>query len=126
MSTRPRKDLAGSRILLVGIAYKKNVDDLRESPSLRLIEKIEARGGAVDYFDPLIPIIPGTRDHGTLAGRESIGWDTDLIFGYDAVLIATDHDVVDYQELAKVAGLVVDTRNACARAGAPLERVVPA
>ena len=120
------KDLAGSRILLVGIAYKKNVDDLRESPSLRLIEKIEAEGGVVDYFDPLIPIIPVTRDHGAIAGRESIAWDTHLISGYDAVLIATDHDGVDYQELAKVADLVVDTRNACARAGAQLERVVPA
>jgi UDP-N-acetyl-D-glucosamine dehydrogenase len=124
LEARFRKDLAGSRILLVGITYKKNVADMRESASLKIIEKIEARGGLVDYFDPLVSIIPEMLYHADLAGRQSVEWDTDLLSGYDAVLIATDHDGIDYCELAKVACLVIDTRNACARAGANLELVV--
>jgi UDP-N-acetyl-D-glucosamine dehydrogenase len=118
------KGLNGSRILVVGIAYKKNVDDLRESPSLRLIEKIEARGATVDYFDPFIPVVPMTREHADLAGRMSVDWDLSNLSTYDAVLIATDHDGVDYHELANVARLVIDTRYACARAGASMEKVI--
>jgi UDP-N-acetyl-D-glucosamine dehydrogenase len=123
---RVGRAFAGSKILLVGIAYKKNVDDMRESPSLKLIELIEARGAHVDYYDPFIPVIPPTREHAELAGRRSVGLDDATIAGYDAVLIATDHDEVDYKSLATKAKLVVDTRNACAKAGAPLDRVVKA
>jgi UDP-N-acetyl-D-glucosamine dehydrogenase len=112
-----KRGLNGARILIVGMAYKKNVDDMRESPSLKLTELLEARGAKVDYFDPHVPVIPITREHADLAGRRSITWDEKLITGYDAVLIATDHDAVDYAALAKNAKLVVDTRNACARRG---------
>jgi UDP-N-acetyl-D-glucosamine dehydrogenase len=108
--------LNGSRVLIVGLAYKKNVDDMRESPSLKLIELLEARGARVDYYDPYIPIVPPTREHSELAGRRSIEWKHELIAGYDAVLIATDHDNVDYSALTR-AKLVIDTRNACARHG---------
>jgi UDP-N-acetyl-D-glucosamine dehydrogenase len=124
LDQRFKKGLNGSRVLVLGIAYKKNVDDLRESPSLRLIEKIEARGAVVDYFDPFIPVVPMTREHADLAGRHSVEWDLNSLCAYDAVLIATDHDGVDYPSLARSARLVIDTRNACARSGADLERVL--
>jgi UDP-N-acetyl-D-glucosamine dehydrogenase len=120
------RGLHGARILLLGLAYKKNVDDMRESPSLKLIEMIEKRGGMVDYYDPFIPIVPVTREHAELAGRRSIMWDATRISGYDAVLIATDHDGVDYAGLARHAKIVVDTRNACARHGVRGANIVKA
>ncbi|MBX2854745.1 MAG: nucleotide sugar dehydrogenase [Rhodobacteraceae bacterium] len=126
LDQRFQRGLSGARVLVLGLAYKKNVDDMRESPSLRLIEKLEGRGAAVAYYDPFIPVVPPTRDHPDLTGRQSIEWDLDQIAGYDAVLIATDHDGVDYVGLAGRARLVVDTRYACMRAGAPLEKVVRA
>ncbi len=124
LDERYRRGLNGSRILVMGLAYKKNVDDLRESPSLRLIEKLEARGARADYFDPFIPRIPTTREHATLTGRESIEWEISLVTAYDAILISTDHDGIDYAEVARSAPLVIDTRNACARSGADMSRVV--
>ena len=110
------RGLRGARILLAGLAYKKNVDDMRESPSLKLIELIESRGGEVDYHDPYIPVVPVTREHAALAGRRSVGWDAESIAAYDAVLISTDHDNVDY-EVLRAAKIVVDTRNVCKRRG---------
>ncbi|MDF2813625.1 MAG: nucleotide sugar dehydrogenase [Microvirga sp.] len=117
---------SGSRILILGLAYKKNVDDLRESPSLKLIELMERRGAHVDYFDPHIPVIPMTREHAGLAGRRTIALDRKSLAAYDAVLIATDHDDVDYKLIVDTAKVVVDTRNACARAGISDDRVVKA
>ena len=118
------RGLNGARVLLVGLAYKKNVDDIRESPSLRLIEMIEGRGAAVDYHDPHVPVVPKTREHAALAGRNSVPLDAANVASYDAVLIATDHDAVDYPALVAVARIVVDSRNACARAGAFASNVV--
>jgi UDP-N-acetyl-D-glucosamine dehydrogenase len=123
---RAGKAFARSRVLLIGVAYKKNVDDMRESPSLKLIELIEARGAEVDYHDPYIPVIPMTREHAALAGRKSVALDAGSIAGYDAVLIATDHDNVDYKRLVEHAKVVVDTRNACARAGLASDRIIKA
>lgn len=120
------KAFTGSKILMLGIAYKKNVDDMRESPSLKLIELIEGRGAHVDYFDPYIPVIPMTREHAELAGRRSVSLDAKTLAGYDAVLIATDHDNVDYNLVVDNAKVVVDTRNACAKAGIAEGRVVKA
>lgn len=126
LDRRFRRGLNGSRILVLGIAYKKNVDDTRESASFRLIELIEERGGTADYHDPHAEAIPRTREHAALAGRRSVPLTAEAIASYDAVLIATDHDAVDYVALARDARLVLDTRNACARAGADLTRVVKA
>jgi UDP-N-acetyl-D-glucosamine dehydrogenase len=126
LDLRARKGLNGARILVLGLAYKKNIDDTRESPSLRLIELLEQRGAAVDYHDPHVPIIPPTREHASLAGRASQAWDCAKIASYDAVLIATDHDGVDYAALVRHAKLIVDTRNACARAGAHSENIIAA
>ncbi|HZV21148.1 MAG TPA: nucleotide sugar dehydrogenase, partial [Hyphomicrobiales bacterium] len=118
------KGLSRSRILIVGVAYKKNVDDIRESPALRLMQLIEDRGATTDFYDPLVPAIPETREHKRLAGRRSLDWPIIGLPSYDAVLIVTDHDSVDYAELARQAPLIVDTRNACRRAGAALDKVV--
>jgi UDP-N-acetyl-D-glucosamine dehydrogenase len=117
---------SGSRILIVGIAYKKNVGDMRESPSLKLIELIEARGAQVDYFDPYVPVIPVTREHAGLAGRRSVELNAATLAAYDAVLVATDHDTVDYRLIAEGARVVVDTRNVFQRAGIHSDRIVKA
>ncbi|MFN3514872.1 MAG: nucleotide sugar dehydrogenase [Phenylobacterium sp.] len=111
------KGLKGARVLLIGAAYKKNVDDTRESPSLVLMELIEQRGAACDFHDPHIAEIPETREHAALAGRRSVALDAGAVQAYDAVLISTDHDAVDYGLLADHARLIVDTRNAFARRG---------
>ncbi len=124
LDRRFAKGLNGSRILIVGLAYKKNVNDTRESPALRIMELIEDRNAAVDYFDPFVPHIPPTRRNPEFAGRDSIDFDLTAIAAYDAVLIATDHDDIDYVALAASARLVVDTRNACSRAGASMAKVV--
>jgi len=123
---RNGRAFSGSKILLLGIAYKKNVDDMRESPSLKLIELIEARGAHTDYFDPYVPVIPMTREHAELAGRRSIELNAKTLAEYDAVLIATDHDNVDYRLVVDHAKVVVDTRNVCTRVGIPEGRVIKA
>jgi UDP-N-acetyl-D-glucosamine dehydrogenase len=120
------KRFSNARVLLLGLAYKKNVDDIRESPSLKLIELIEAKGAHVDYHDPFVPVIPTSREHARLAGRTSVDLDEGTIASYDVVLVATDHDEVDYRLVVDNATVVVDTRNACARAGIYSNRVVKA
>jgi UDP-N-acetyl-D-glucosamine dehydrogenase len=112
LSRKRQKSLSGSRVLLLGMAYKKNVDDMRESPSLRIVEMLEARGAKVDYYDTYIPVIPKTREHAALAGRRSIEWNKATVGGYDVALICTEHDTVNYGELVEWSPLVVDTRNA--------------
>lgn len=126
LDNRHKLGLNGSRILVLGVAYKKNIDDIRESPSLRLMELIESRGAAADFHDPFVAQIDDLREHPTLRGRLGVSWDPETIASYDAVLIATDHDIIDYSALVSHARLVIDTRNACARAGANLTNVVPA
>lgn len=113
LSSQKQMSLSGSRILLVGIAYKRNVDDLRESPALTIFRQLEARGAAVDYYDPWVPVIPETREFPELAGRHSVFWKPDTFSDeFDAALIVTDHDGVDYRALAASLDLIVDTRNA--------------
>ncbi len=106
------KGINKARILILGIAYKKNVDDMRESPSLILMEKLEKLGAQTAFYDPLIPEIPMTREHANLAGRRSLTLDQKILNGFDCVLIATDHDEVDYQFIVDHSHLVIDTRNA--------------
>ncbi len=120
------RGLKNARVLIVGVAYKKNVDDMRESPSLKLIELLEARGAQVNFHDPFIPVIPPTREHAALTGRRSIPLSVDTLRNHDVVLISTDHDAVDYRLLVEQARLVVDTRNACSRAGLTGENIVKA
>jgi len=112
LNDRFAKGLKGSRILLLGFAYKKNIGDERESPAFKLVELLEGRGARVDYYDPYVPEVPVTREHAHLAGRTSVAWDEIFAGGYDAALICTDHDGVDYAALVEALPLVVDTRNA--------------
>lgn len=104
------KALRGSKVLVMGIAYKKDIDDMRESPSLKLIELLEEKGVKVDYHDPHILEIPETREHAHLTGRKSIPLSE--IGKYDCVLVATDHTDISYKDLVKNAKLIVDTRHA--------------
>jgi UDP-N-acetyl-D-glucosamine dehydrogenase len=87
---------------------------------------LEKRGAACDVHDPFVPVVPNLREHPTMAGRVSVPLDPAAVAGYDAVLIVTDHDSIDYVSLARSARLVVDTRNACARAGAVGAHIVKA
>lgn len=112
-----RKAINGSRILVAGLAYKPDIDDIRESPSLRLIELLEAKGAEVDFHDPHVAEIPPTREHLRLAGRRSAP--IREAGRYDAVLIATAHRAVDYRQLGQDAALIVDTRNAMADVDSP-------
>lgn len=109
---RNRKSVCASRILIVGLAYKANVDDMRESPSLVLMDKLSAHGAEVAYFDPFVPTVPVTREHPQWAGVKSVAWQESVIRSFDLCLIATAHANVNYQELADWAPLIVDTRNA--------------
>jgi UDP-N-acetyl-D-glucosamine dehydrogenase len=107
-----RKPLNGSNILLVGLAYKANVDDDRESPGYVLMDLLKNAGAEVAYYDPYIPIVRPTREHPHWAGLKCIAWDEATIRSFDAVLVATAHSNVNYDELASWSQLIVDTRNA--------------
>ena len=108
------KPVKGSSILVLGLAYKPNVDDERESPSYFLMEMLKARGAKVAYHDPYVPVIRPTREHAHWAGTKSVEWSREVVKSYDLVLISTNHACVNYQELAEWADCIVDTRNAMA------------
>lgn len=107
------KPINGSRILLLGIAYKPNVDDDRESPSYKLMELMERRGATVDYHDPHVSVIRPSREYPHFAGRTCQPLTPESLASYDCVVISTNHGAVDYEMVARHADLVVDTRNAC-------------
>lgn len=107
-----RKPLNGSKILLVGLAYKANVDDDRESPGYILMDLMKQAGAIVSYYDPYVPVIKLTREHPQWAGTKPVLWNSATISEFDAAIIATAHQNVNYQELLDWSKLVVDTRNA--------------
>ena len=109
-----KKAVNDSHVLIVGLAYKADVDDMRESPTFKLLELLKARGAHVAYYDPYVPVIGPTREHAEWKGEKSVKWNRKSIAGFDLVLIATAHKSVDYQQLAEWADLIVDTRNAMA------------
>jgi UDP-N-acetyl-D-glucosamine dehydrogenase len=109
-----RKAINGARILVLGLAYKANVDDDRESPSYILLQKLKDRGADVAYHDPYVPVIRPSREHAHWAGTRSAPWDAAGIGAFDAVVISTAHANVNYAELIAWAPLIVDTRNATA------------
>lgn len=106
------KAVKGSRIMILGLAYKPNVDDERESPSYVLMSLLNERGAEVAYYDPYVPVIKPTREHVRFVGRKSVEWNRATIESFDLVLIATNHACVNYQELGDWAQCIVDTRNA--------------
>ena len=113
------KSVKGSRILVIGVAYKKNIDDIRESPALDVIRLLEERGAHVAFHDPFIPTFTedGRARHGVALSAEELGHS-------DAVVIVTDHSSINYQFVADHASVVVDTRNAMARVTRPRARIV--
>ncbi len=102
------KSIKGSRILVLGISYKKNIDDMRESPSVELMELLQAKGAHIDYADPWVPVFPKMREHHF--DLSSVTLTPESIASYDAVLLATNHDVFDYDMIQQHARLIVDTR----------------
>jgi UDP-N-acetyl-D-glucosamine dehydrogenase len=109
-----RKSVNGSSILILGLAYKADVDDDRESPSYVLMDLFKRRGAAISYYDPYVPVIKPTREHPHWAGMKSVGWAEATLKSFDLVVIATKHKNVNYNELAQWAACIVDTRNAMA------------
>ncbi|MGB7345558.1 MAG: nucleotide sugar dehydrogenase [Pirellulaceae bacterium] len=118
---RQRKSVNGSKILLVGLAYKPNVDDDRESPSYELMDLLTKQGAEVSYHDPYVPVIGMTREHAHWAGTPSVAWDQETIASFDLVLISTWHDCLDIKELAEWSNFIVDTRNATSSLPKPIQ-----
>jgi UDP-N-acetyl-D-glucosamine dehydrogenase len=112
LSSRFSRALNGAKILVMGVAYKKNVDDLRESPALHIMDILQGAGARVSYHDPFFPEISPTREHPSLTGMKSVAFDEKTVAGFDASVIITDHDRIDYAALVSWSNLVVDTRNA--------------
>ena len=119
-----QKSIKGSKILLLGVAYKKDVDDLRESPSLKLLELLAARGAQLDYNDPYFPQLHKMR-HYDFSNKRSVDLSPTTLASYDCVLIATDHTGYDYDAIVRDAQLVVDSRNATRRVKQGREKIVP-
>jgi UDP-N-acetyl-D-glucosamine dehydrogenase len=104
--------MKGSSILLIGLAYKPDVDDLRESPTFKLMDLLKEYGAEVSYYDHYIPEIWETREHKEWTGLKTVGWNKETISDFDAVIISTDHSDINYQELADWNDIIIDTRNA--------------
>jgi len=115
LDSRFTRGLRGSSVLVMGVAYKRDVDDLRESPALIIMEELGRKGANVDFYDPYVPEIPMTREHPDLAGKRSISWSKSSLSKFACAVIVTDHSNVDYRELISVLPLVIDTRNATAQ-----------
>ena len=109
-----QKSVNGRRLLIIGLAYKANVDDMRESATFALMDEFKRRGAEIDYFDPYIPKIAPTREHDHWTGKRSIDWNRENVSRYDVAIIATAHANVDYRNLMEWAELIVDSRNAMA------------
>ena len=109
-----KKKLRGARVLVLGLAYKANVDDDRESPSYVLMDLLKAFDAKAFYHDPHIPVVRPSREFSHWAGTKSVKWDRKTISSFDAVLISTAHESVNYRQLADWARLIVDTRNVMA------------
>ncbi len=126
LDTQAKRGLNGAKILVMGVAYKKDVDDPRESPAMFLFEKLLMQGAVAEFYDPIIHTIPNMREHPLLAGRKSVAYTPEQIASYDAVVITTEHSSVDYALLAKHAKLIVDSRNAMTRRGFMDAKIVKA
>jgi UDP-N-acetyl-D-glucosamine dehydrogenase len=104
--------LNGSKILVIGLAYKPDVDDLRESPTFKLMDILNEYGADVSYYDHYIPEIWETREHAQWTGLQTVAWNKETISAFDAVVISTNHSDINYQELADWNDIIIDTRNA--------------
>jgi UDP-N-acetyl-D-glucosamine dehydrogenase len=107
-----KKAMNGSKVLVIGLAYKPDVDDLRESPTFKLMDLLKEYGASVSYYDHYIPEIWETREHAEWTGLKTVAWDKETISDFDAVIISTNHSDINYQELVEWCDVIVDTRNA--------------
>ena len=119
------KPIRGSQVLLLGMAYKKDIDDPRESPGFELMELLLHKGAKVKYNDPHIPVLPAMRHYPGLRMESSL-LTPELLTSQDAVLIVTDHSAYDWNDIVQHAKLVVDTRNACKSVTTGREKIVKA
>ena len=111
-----QRAVKGSRVLVLGLAYKQNVDDDRESPAYVLWEQLLKHGAQVDYYDPYCPVVRPSREYSKFAGIESVAWEDIRPGVYDVAIIATAHDGVDHNALAELVKIVIDTRGVCSPA----------
>src|SRR5437773_1034390 len=119
------RSIRDSKILILGVAYKKDVDDVRESPALEIMELLQAKGAVLSYSDPYIPRLHKMRAY-DFSTMSSVELNEDILKSQDAVLITTNHTVFDYQSIVDQASLVVDTRNATRRVTRGREKIVKA
>lgn len=116
-----KKAVNGSKVLLMGLAYKEDVDDMRESPTFELMDLLENQGAEISYYDPYIAEVGPTREHMNRHGMKSIKWSKDQVASYDVVILVTNHASFDLVQLVDYADLIIDTRNAIAKAGIATE-----
>jgi UDP-N-acetyl-D-glucosamine dehydrogenase len=120
------KPVKGSKVLLLGLAYKANLDDMRESPTFALLDGFKRLGAEVSYYDPHVPVVGPTREHMNWAGTRSVEWNEATIRAQDCIVISTHHAAFDLQQLAAWSDLIIDTRNAMASVATPDGLVVKA
>ena len=106
------KSIKGSKVLVLGVAYKKDVDDDRESPSYKIMEILVNLGAEVEFNDPHIPVVRPKRDYPNFVGKKGVS--LDLLEFFDIAVILTDHSHYDYEDIVRRSNIVIDTRNACA------------
>lgn len=126
LSRRLQRGLHGAKVLLLGLAFKKNIEDVRESPALRVFELLKEKGADVTFYDPFVDELPHHHMPAAIAGEQSIVWDKAKLKSFDAAVILTDHDDVDYAAIASEIPVIVDTRNAMARKMLASDKVFPA
>ncbi|MGN6147487.1 MAG: nucleotide sugar dehydrogenase [Rhizomicrobium sp.] len=126
LSRKLQKGLHGAKILLLGLAFKKNIEDVRESPALRVFELLKEKGADVTFYDPFVDELPHHHMPAAIAGEKSVVWDKSKLKNFDAAVILTDHDDIDYAAVASEIPVVVDTRNAMARKNLGSDKVFPA
>ncbi|MDY0083498.1 MAG: nucleotide sugar dehydrogenase, partial [Ignavibacteriaceae bacterium] len=119
-----KKSINGSKIIILGASYKKDVDDMRESPSLKLIEILRDKGAKVDYNDPYVPKLPRTRKYHY--DMKSVELTKNNLAKYDMILLSTDHSVYNYKFINSASKLILDTRNAFEKAGVKSEKIFKA
>ncbi|MEQ9310835.1 MAG: nucleotide sugar dehydrogenase [Balneolaceae bacterium] len=107
-----KKAMNGSKVLVIGLAYKPDVDDMRESPTFKIFDLLKEKGAEISYYDPFIPEVLPTREHADWTGTKSIDWNKEVISKFDVVVISTDHSLIDFTELGEWSDCLVDTRNA--------------
>lgn len=111
------KSLGAARTLILGLAYKKNVPDIRESPAFAIMDLLSSRNSKFEFHDPHVSVVPHTREHEQYFGMPSIELNREMLERHDAVILVTDHDDLDYAMIAESGKLIIDTRNAFGRRG---------